>query len=249
VVGRAPRPGLDDPGREPGGEPGHPLGQLADRGTRGLQVQRRRDEHAHADADQGAQHRLLDAGETERPSPADLEQQHRADRRFEQVGAQPQHLAGDDRPGDDGAEAPPRQADEVGHEHGDRHSGEHTADASQAVHQALVQGQLDDQQRHQRRDDRVLGQVERLGEQVGGDHGERHLCGAQAGRAAAADEGGAESVGERAGQAGHLRTSVRRMGAVGRTASSGGRVSGAATIRRALQPANYPEHLNRSGRR
>ena len=127
--------------------------------------------------------------------PADLQQQHGADRRLEQVRAEPQHLADHDRAGDDGAEAPPGQSDEVGHEHGDRHPGEHTADAAQAVRDALVEGQLDDQQRHQRRDDRVLGQVQDLGEQVGGHHGERHLGGAQAGRAAAAEERGTDAVG------------------------------------------------------
>ncbi len=83
----------------------------------------------------------------------------------------------------------------MGHQHGDRHPGEHAADPAQTVDQALVQGQLDDEQRHQWRDDRVLGQVQDLGEQVGGHHGERHLGGAQAGRAATAEQGRAQAVG------------------------------------------------------
>ena len=239
VVGRVPRPRLQDPGAEPGGEAGHPLGQLADRRARGLQVQRRCHEHAHRDADQRPEHGLLDAGDPERTGAADLEQQHRADRRLEQVRAEPQHLADHDRAGDDGAEAPPGQADEVGHQHGDRHPGEHAADAAQAVDQALVQGQLDDEQRHQGRDDRVLGQVQDLGEQVGGDHGERHLGGAQAGRAAAAEERGTDAVGAGAGQAGHEKTSGRRT-VSSRTSSSGGRASGPSRVDSPLPRLTIP---------
>ena len=199
----------------------------------GLQVQRRGDEHAHRDPDQRAEHGLLDAGDPERAGAADLHQQHRADRRLEQVRAQAQHLADDDRAGDDGAEAPPRQADEVGHQHGDPDAGEHPADAAQAVRQALVQGQLHDEQRHQGRDDRVvLGQVQGLGEQVGGDHREGDLGRAQAGRAAAAEQGRADAVGERAGQAGHgFPPCVGSTVLSGEgTSSSGGRVSGPSRI-------------------
>ena len=84
------------------------------------------------------------------PVAADLQQQHRADRRLEQVRAEPQHLADHDRAGDDGAQAPPGQPDEVGDQHRHHHPGQHAADAAEAVHDALVEGQLDDQQRHQR---------------------------------------------------------------------------------------------------
>ena len=84
----------------------------------------------------------------------DAEHQHRADRHLDQVRAQPQQLADDDRGGDQDAEAPPGEADDRGEADRQRHAGDDGEDALDAAEQGARRRGLHDQQRGQRGDQR-----------------------------------------------------------------------------------------------
>ena len=118
---------------------------------------------------------------TIRPTPVDsaasdvpdAEHEHRADRHLQQVRAEPQDLAADDRGGDEDAEAPPVQPDHRHEADRQRHAEHHREHPLHAVDQRARQGGLHHEQGGERGDQR-----RRIGEAHGLGHDERGHGGA-----------------------------------------------------------------------
>ena len=171
--------GLDGPGRHCRGgvdEQARDLPRvLRDRPSResGLDGRWERDVDQHPDgrADEGL-HDPTDARRLGRGDVAHAEHEHRADRHLQQVRAEPQDLARDDRGGDEDAEAPPVQPDHRHEPDRQHHAEHHREHPLHAVDQRARQGGLHHQQRGERRDQRRrIGKAHRLGHDERGHGG------------------------------------------------------------------------------
>jgi len=95
AVGGCPRPAGPQLLRQALDELGQPGGQPADRLLRRLDMQRRRDEQVDAETDRRSDQGLVHPADSGAGGPAESQDDHRADRHFEQVLPQPEQLPDD----------------------------------------------------------------------------------------------------------------------------------------------------------
>ena len=160
---RAPRVGhLGQPVRHLGEQVGHLTAQVADRVLGGLHPQR--SEHqAGGQSRGGADQRLGDATGGGRVR-VDREDQHGADRHFQDLVAKPQHDAEREGARDEQAEHPPAERDVGGDRDGGQHAGGDRRDPPDGGADRVEQGGLHYEQRGQRGEHRArrpAGQLQR----------------------------------------------------------------------------------------
>ncbi len=146
---RAPRVGhLGQPVRHLGEQVGHLAAQVADRVLGGLHPQR--SEHqAGGQSGGGADQRLGDAAGGGRVR-VDREDQHGADRHFQDLVTKPQHDAEHEGARDEQAEHPPAERDVGGDRDGGEHAGGDRRDPPDGGADRVEQGGLHHEQRGQR---------------------------------------------------------------------------------------------------
>ena len=160
---RAPRVGhLGQPVRHLGEQVGHLAAQLADRVLGGLHP-RRSEQQAGGQSRGRTDQRLGDAAGGGRVR-VDREDQHGADRHFQDLVAKPQHDAEREGARDEQAEHPPAERDVGGDRDGGEHAGRDRRDPPDGAADGVEQGGLHHEQRGQRSEHgarRPAGQLQR----------------------------------------------------------------------------------------
>ena len=160
---RAPRVGhLGQPVRHLGEQVGHLAAQFADRVLGGLHPQRS-EQQAGGQSRGRADQRLGDAAGGGRVR-VDREDQHGADRHFQDLVAKPQHDAEREGARDEQAEHPPAERDVGGDRDGGEHAGGDRRDPPDGAADGVEQGGLHHEQRGQRSEHgarRPAGQLQR----------------------------------------------------------------------------------------
>jgi hypothetical protein len=224
-----PGPGGTQGGRQGSREPGQPVGQLTQRLAGRQQIQRRGDQHVDQYTRRGADQGLVDPAAGDGGRASDGEHEHRADGQFQQVWAEAEEPAEQQRDGDHPGEAPPGQPDDPGDADGDQHPGKHTRHALHALGDGLVHGHLDHEQRGQGCEHRPGAGPDPVGHDIGEGRGERRLRQAQPGPAAAPHELGVagpttsyERCHHRPTPGDHGPPGCRRLGGNGVRGAAGG---------------------------